>query len=83
MGQFDYVEPSPSAPRNGPEAVDREEHGHAQDEQGGEVERDGAHHEQRERQRHDDRQHAEPTVSAISGMTTNDTHCFTMSCVAY
>ena len=43
MGQFDYVEPSPSAPQNGPEAVDREVHGPAHDNVDGEVERLGVH----------------------------------------
>ena len=47
MGQFDYVEPSPSAPQNGPEAVDREVHGNAQNKVDGEVERRGVHRVQR------------------------------------
>ena len=42
-GQFDYVEPSPSAPRNSPEAVDRDVHGPAHDRVDGEVERLGGH----------------------------------------
>ena len=47
MGQFDYVEPSPSAPQNNPEAVDREVHGNAQNKVDGEVERRGVHRVQR------------------------------------
>ena len=47
MGQFDYVEPSPSAPQNSPEAVDREVVGTAHDKVDGEVERHGVHRVQR------------------------------------
>ena len=73
MGQFDYVEPSPSAPQNGPEAVDREVHGNAPNKVDGEVERHDAHRVQR----------AADTQTAASGITANDTHPFTKSCVMY
>ena len=73
MGQFDYVEPSPSAPQNGPEAVDREVFGTAHDKVDGEVERRDAHRVRR----------AAHTQTVASRTTANDTHPFTKSCLAY
>ena len=73
MGQFDYVEPSPSAPQNSPEAVDRGAHGRAQDGVGGEVEHRGGCRVQR----------VTHTQTVASRTTANDTHPFTKSCLAY
>ena len=71
MGQFDYVEPSPSAPQNGPEAVHREVHGNAPNKVDGEVERHGAHRVQR----------AADTQTAAESTRLDDAHPFTKSCV--
>ena len=71
MGQFDYVEPSPSAPQNGPEAVDREVFGTAHDKDDGEVERLDAHRVRR----------AAHTQTVAKPTRLNDTHPFTKSCV--
>ena len=73
MGHFGYAETSPSSPQNGREAVDRDDHGNAQNKVDGEVERHGAHRVQR----------AAHTQTVASGTTANDTHPFTKSCLTY
>ena len=71
MGQFDYVEPSPSAPQNGPEAVDRGVFGTAHDKVDGEAERRDDHRVQR----------VAHTQTVAKPTRLNDTHPFTKSCV--
>ena len=48
MGHFGYAETSPSSPQNNPEAVDHDDHSHAQEEGDGEAEHRGLHQEQRD-----------------------------------